>query len=308
MANSGNRIRNDTSKELDLFLNYISTEKNLSPKTSQAYSSDLAQYLTWLSLKHKDLRNAQASDLEKYISASSSLKAKSIARKISSLRHFYSFLVEEGILKDNPAVDLEMPRLGGNLPLFMNESEITKLIDALKSAVKDNPKREMLCRYWTGIEILYATGCRISEMLFLRLRDFDFSLSLIRIHGKGGYERLVPCGKKAMGVLSVYLERFGKDKKQDDFVFSGKSKRPYSRISFYRSINKIAKNVLPELSFNFSPHKVRHSFATHLLNRGADLKVIQELLGHKKLSTTQIYTHLDVARLKKLHKKFHPRG
>ncbi|MBI4669366.1 MAG: recombinase RecA [Elusimicrobia bacterium] len=265
---------------------------------------------------------------------------RSAARKISAIIQFYRFLCEEGHLAVNPAQRLTRPKMADRLPYFLGETDMEKLLEAARRMAVGRPKSRALARFWTALELLYATGMRVSELLALRLADIDLTLKVIRVRGKGGYERLVPFGHKAGIAFNFYRERFLKGSPAENFIFPGRGAlsrssrtleapaparrsgtlgvpegrgeergaKPWSRIAFYLALKKWGGKILENLGFSLSPHKLRHTFATHLLNRGADLKTIQELLGHKKLSTTQIYTHLDQARLKLLHKKYHPRG
>ncbi|MBI4064458.1 MAG: tyrosine-type recombinase/integrase [Elusimicrobia bacterium] len=288
----------------------MSSERGLSRLTSQAYKEDLGQLAKYAADKKLALKDVRREDLDQYLSSlSGDLKAASIARKVSSVKQFFRFLVEEEHLASDPAHLLERPKLQERLPYFLEEKETERLLDGIRALVqKSEFKKKTLLRFWVACEVLYAAGMRISELLNIRWEDVDFGTGIIHVEGKGGYERLVPFGKKSREALRLWREKHSDIKSSDLFVFPGRGGKPWSRVSFYVALKKWGTKILGRLPFSLSPHKLRHSFATHLLTRGADLKAIQELLGHKKLATTQIYTHLDQTRMKVLHKKFHPRG
>ncbi len=255
------------------------------------------------------LRHAASSDITQYLaSLYSTHKPRSISRKISAIRQFYRFLVSEEISTTDPAKHLDAPKLSENLPVYFEESEIEALLDGLRVAMRASPQRESTARFWAALEMLYATGARVSELLSIKVGDVDFKQGFVRINGKGGYERMVPFGRRARHAASLYLSLFKKTQGVGEYFFSAKPGRVWSRFAFYAALKKWSGRLLPQVGFAVSPHKIRHSFATHLLNHGADLKSIQDLLGHRKISTTQIYTHLDMSNLKSLHKKHHPRA
>ena len=294
---------------LDLYLNYLSTERNVAKLTLQAYHSDLKVFLKFLAKRKLDLQKITPREVLEHLSSLAfDTKARTLARKTTVIKQFFSFLVDEGLITKNPATNLDSPKLDEPLPLFLTEEDTVKLLEAARAQSAGIPKREITSRLWLALELLYATGMRISELLAIKIEDVDFSLGFIRVHGKGGYERLVPFHRKARYALNFYIENFKKDTPREARLFISNRKKNWTRIGFYQTLRKFSKKVLPELSFSLSPHKMRHTFATHMLSHGADLKSIQELLGHRKLSTTQIYTHVDTARLKMLHKKFHPRA
>ncbi|MBI4368895.1 MAG: tyrosine-type recombinase/integrase [Elusimicrobia bacterium] len=224
------------------------------------------------------------------------------------MQQFFKFLVEEGHLSSDPSYGLDRPKIAERLPYFLEEVEMEKLLLGMRQEFDRHPRSKPLARFWTALELLYGTGMRISELLGIHWEDVDFTTGFILVRGKGGFERLVPFGSKARFCLNYYRDRVLKNSAAGQFIFAVRPGRAWSRISFYAALKKWSGKILGDVGFNVSPHKLRHSFATHLLGRGADLKTIQELLGHRKLSTTQIYTHLDQTRLRLLHKKYHPRG
>lgn len=299
---------NQLNPELAEFLNYLAAERNLSALTSAAYRGDLVQFFNYLQKEKLDLKAVERRHLDRHLmQMADQAGARTLSRKISSLRQFFRFLVEEGRLSGDPAARLVRPKLAQRLPYFLEENQMAEFLNELRELTRKSPSKTLV-RFWAALELLYATGMRISELLGLKGSDVDFSVSFVRVHGKGGYERLVPFGHKARAAVSFYKDQYLKDQRPDAYLFPGLKGKPWSRVSFYLALGRWSRRLLGKLPFSLSPHKIRHSFATHLLNRGADLKAIQELLGHKKLSTTQIYTHVNQARLKLLHKKYHPRG
>jgi integrase/recombinase XerC len=237
--------------------------------------------------------------LRKYLAflKSKNLKPRTLARKISCLRTFFRFLCREGYLKSNPSALLLTPKLDKRLPEFLTEEEMLKLLNA---PAKDNPAG---LRDRAILETLYSTGMRIGELVGLDTEDVDFISGVVKVRGKGKKERLLPIGEKALSALREYVD---KRKKQTKELLLNKNG---TRLTD-RGVRDIMEKYIRRISLkeNISPHTLRHSFATHLLNRGADLRSVQELLGHVNLSTTQIYTHLSTERLKNIYDKAHPRA
>ncbi|MEK7288475.1 MAG: tyrosine recombinase [Elusimicrobiota bacterium] len=299
----------DLAESVELFLNYLSTERNLSVLTIVAYRCDLAELGRYLESQNLSLKKVERGHLESYLMGiSADAASRTVSRKISALRQFFHFLVEEGLAESDPSQRLVRPKASERLPYFLEEPQIEKFLNGLRKFSRRSPSHKTTVRFWVAMELLYATGVRVSELLGLRISDVDFAVGFVRVRGKGGYERLVPFGRKSRLAVDLYLERFLRGAPPQSYLFAGPSGRHWTRVGFYLALQRWGKKILGNLPFSLSPHKIRHSFATHLLNRGADIKAIQELLGHKKLSTTQIYTHVNQARLKLLHKKYHPRG
>jgi len=244
----------------------------------------------------------QDTDITNFLKTNSDKKNRSIARLIVTIRTFFKFLLEEKIIEDNPAKNLETHHIYSTLPDILSREEIEDLLNSC-----DNTKL-LDCRDKTIMELLYSCGLRASEVSTLKLKNLDLEEEFIRIFGKGSKERLVPMGKRIINLFFHYLEnvrpKLLKGKIYDEvfITFQGK---PISRVSIWKIIKKRAK--IANINKNIYPHTLRHSFATHLLEGGADLRSVQEMLGHSNISTTQIYTHLDFAHLRKLHKKYHPR-
>jgi integrase/recombinase XerC len=272
-------------------------EKNYSAHTILNYRLDLKDFKFFLGdlapekIDYLVLRKYLATLKEK------NLTNRSIGRRISALRSFFKFLTREGFLKTNPILSLSSPKQEKHLPLFLTEEEVSKLIEA---AI---PKDERGLRDKAILETFYSTGIRISELTGLNIQDADFIGGIVKVMGKGKKERIVPIGDMAIAAIREYL---GKRKKQADVLFLNKSGK---RITTRGVRNVVRKYIrLAGIKQGVSPHTLRHSFATHLLNRGADLRSVQELLGHVNLSTTQIYTHLTTERLKSVYDKAHPRA
>ena len=282
------------------FLDSLYIEKGLSKNTVSSYKNDIASFSSWCDKEHLDRLKITDLNLNNYISNlfSIGLKSSSINRKISSIKHFYLFLLKKKVIKNSPADEITTPKQEKYLPTSMSEDEVESLLGSPKSSIKIERRDKAM------IEILYATGMRISELVNLKLIDIDFNRSVLKVFGKGSKERLVPYGEKAAEALRIYLEDRKKLDSKDVFL-SNRGTR-ITRGAFWQRIKIYIKRE--NLKSSISPHTLRHAFATHLLNRGADLRSVQILLGHSDLSTTQIYTHIAKKRLGEILKKHHPRG
>ena len=282
------------------FLDSLYIEKGLSKNTVSSYKNDIASFSSWCDKEHLDRLKITDLNLNNYISTlfSIGLKSSSINRKISSIKHFYLFLLKKKVIKNSPADEINTPKQEKYLPTSMSEDEVESLLGSPKSSIKIERRDKAM------IEILYATGMRITELVNLKLTDIDFNRSVLKVFGKGSKERLVPYGEKAAEALRIYLEDRKKLDSKDVFL-SNRGTR-ITRGAFWQRIKIYIKRE--NLKSSISPHTLRHAFATHLLNRGADLRSVQILLGHSDLSTTQIYTHIAKKRLGEILKKHHPRG
>jgi|TARA_B100000530_G_scaffold235825_1_gene153101 integrase/recombinase XerD len=282
------------------FLDSLYIEKGLSKNTVSSYKNDISSFSSWCDKEHLDRLKITDLNLNNYISNlfSIGLKSSSINRKISSIKHFYLFLLKKKVIKNSPADEITTPKQEKYLPTSMSEDEVESLLGSPKSSIKIERRDKAM------IEILYATGMRISELVNLKLTDIDFNRSVLKVFGKGSKERLVPYGEKAAEALRIYLEDRKKLDSKDVFL-SNRGTR-ITRGAFWQRIKIYIKRE--NLKSSISPHTLRHAFATHLLNRGADLRSVQILLGHSDLSTTQIYTHIAKKRLGEILKKHHPRG
>lgn len=285
---------------IEKFIRYLEIEKNYSKHTILNYTLDLEGFRKFLG--EIPIGNVDYLVLRKYLALlkEKNMGSRTVGRHLSTLRSFFKFLTREGYLKTNPILVLSSPKLDKHLPQFLTEEEMIKLIDTV---VPKDDKDELRFRDRTILETFYSTGIRISELVGLNIDDIDFISCVVKIRGKGKKERMVPIGDHAVSAIRKYLEI---RKQQTNALFLNKSGR---RITD-RGVRDIVGKYLRLASFRqgISPHTIRHSFATHLLNRGADLRSVQELLGHANLSTTQIYTHLTTERLKNVYNKAHPRA
>jgi integrase/recombinase XerD len=291
---------------LDLFISYLAVEKGLSGNTRSAYSRDLVRYLDFLekSGRQKPSDVSQA-DIAAFMGTLQKLSIgpRSRARCLSAIRMFHKFLMIENYADCNPATIIEAPRMLHKLPQFLDGREV----DALFAACNSDHGEDMRDR--AMLELLYATGLRVSELVNLKLREVNLDSGYLMTVGKGNKERLVPIGESARVRVATYLDkvRHGNDpQRQNPYLFLSRLGGAMSRQAFWNIIKKRAQ--LAAIRKNISPHTLRHSFATHLLENGADLRSVQIMLGHADLASTQIYTHVTRERLKRLHQQIHPRG
>jgi len=287
------------------FLNSLIIEKGLSKNTIQSYESDIYQLYQWnISKNKKRITEIKKIDTSQYISYlfSQNLKSTSVNRKISSLKTFFNFLLKKKLINANPFADQIMPKKPISLPKSISEDDVVKLLDA--------PKSDSLIglRDKAMLELLYASGVRISELVNIKFSDLDLERNIIKVFGKGSKERLVPFGEDAAQCISAYIDerKKNKDIASTKYIFLNNRGSKISRHAFWHRLKEYCLEI--GLKRDISPHTLRHAFATHLLNRGADLRSVQVLLGHSDLSTTQIYTHIAKQRLSELVKKHHPRG
>lgn len=280
-------------------------EEGLSENTQKAYSSDLAQFATWLAGRGKALPGADSGDIESFLAERyrRQVSGRTAARLLSSLRKFYLLQVREGRIPRDPTVSIEAPRLGRLLPMTLTESDVEALLSA------PDPTEPLGCRDRAMLEVLYATGLRVTELVSLRLGQVNLRQGVVRVIGKANKDRLVPLGEEA----EEWVERFVGtmrpailNGRQSDDLFVTERGAGMTRQAFWYLIKRYA--LMAGIRKPLSPHTLRHAFATHLLNHGADLRVVQMLLGHADLSSTQIYTHVAQERLKDLHTRCHPRG
>lgn len=298
-----------TDEQLNLieqFLDSLWMERGLSENTLAAYRSDLYHFLQWLVQRAEgSLPGVRQDEIQAYLAyrLESRRSPRSTARLLSSLRRFYAWLRRENRISEDPTALIEAPRLGRPLPRTLSEADVEALLQAPDTnTIKGLRDRAML-------EVLYATGLRVSELVNLQLSQLNLQQGVVRVTGKGNKERLVPLGEEALDWLQTYLDG-GRAQllngQLSDAVFLSNRRRPMSRQAFWHLLKAYACQA--GIDKALSPHTLRHAFATHLLNHGADLRVVQMLLGHSDLSTTQIYTHIAKARLQELHARHHPRG
>lgn len=290
---------------LDEFINYLSVEKGLSKNTIASYRADLLSFLNYLESKgFNNIEKIKRDNITVYLLylKDKGLSGNSVSRALVAIKMFYRFLAQENFIKDNVAGVLESPKLIRPLPNVLNITEVEKLLSA--PDIRD----WMGIRDKAALELMYATGMRVSEMVDLPTSTINLDMGFIKCRGKGDKERIVPIGTHAKDSISRYIEKVRPSllkSKSDNHLFLSRLGKRVSRQSFWKMIKKYAKKA--RIKKEITPHTLRHSFATHLLERGADLRVVQELLGHSDIATTQIYTHINKERLKSIHKQFHPR-
>ena len=289
--------------DIDAFLDALWMERGLSDNTLRAYRNDLVAFARWLQAAGSGLLEAGTDDVQRWLGSRKHQSARSTARRLSSLRRFYQYQVREARLPRDPTEGVAAPRLGRPLPRSLTEAEVESLLEAPDTG-SDTGLRDRAM-----LEVLYATGLRVSELVNLRLDQINLRQGVVRVTGKGNKERLVPLGEEAVDWLQRYLRdarpAFFRDL-PDATLFPSRRSRPQTRQTFWYAIKRYALKA--GIRKPLSPHVLRHAFATHLLNHGADLRVVQMLLGHSDISTTQIYTHIARERLKELHAQHHPRG
>ncbi len=286
------------------FLNYLRVEKGLAGNTITAYRSDVGEFLDFLEGRKRDLKAVRHADLTAFLQRLyERLSPRSVMRKIVSLRAFFKFLVLDGYLEQNPAQNLETPRVWHTLPEYLTREEVEALL-AGPDLESPHGMRDRCM-----LEVLYATGLRVSELIRLKLSEMNLEVGIIQPVGKGDKQRVVPLGGSALRYLRSYLNRarprFLKGR-ESAFVFLTQQGGPMSRQYFWMLLNRYAKAAGRQ--GRIGPHMLRHSFATHLLENGADLRAVQTMLGHADISTTQIYTHVTRHRLREIYNRTHPRA
>jgi integrase/recombinase XerD len=287
------------------FLDTIWVEEGLSTNTLAAYKADLVALERWLTPRGNTLTKTTRRDMLAYISVrvTAGAQPRSTARQLSSFRRFFRFLIREGVLDEDPTTQIAMPKVGRALPKSLTEDEVNAL---LLAPDVDTP---LGYRDRSMLEVLYATGLRVSELVNLKHSEVNVNQGVIRVVGKGDRERLIPLGQEAVRWLAHFSEGPRSEillERQTPYLFPTRRGDRMTRQAFWHAIKRYALKA--GIQKALSPHSLRHSFATHLLNHGADLRVVQMLLGHSDMSTTQIYTHVASERLKELHAKHHPRG
>ena len=294
------------SEELvDRFLDAIWMERGLSQNTLGAYRADLMTLSRGLAEHDKSIDQADKADLLAFIAkrVESGAKPRSTARQLSSFRRFFRYIMREGMRDSDPTADIEMPRIGRSLPQTLTEDEVDALLNA------PNTDEPLGHRDRAMLELLYATGLRVSELINITQSQINFNQGVLRIVGKGDRERLIPLGEESQRWIREFINGPRMEillERQTDYLFPTRRGDRMTRQAFWHIIKRYAEKA--SIRSKMSPHSLRHAFATHLLNRGADLRVVQLLLGHSDLSTTQIYTHVARERLKDLHREHHPRG
>ncbi len=294
------------NEQIDLFISYITVVRGLSQNTIESYGRDVLKFVSYL--EGKGIANIHQVDYKEILAFLSYLKEqglniRSTARILVSVKQFYKFLLKEKIIEKDPTFLIRTPKMKISIPGVLSLEDVENLLSTPDESSFEGTRDKAM------LEVLYATGIRVSELVRLELNSINFELGYLLVYGKGGKERIVPVGEKAINKLNEYLNisrpKLLKTRKSI-YLFVTRRGSRMTRQGFW----KLVKNYAIKMGINkkLSPHTLRHSFATHLLERGADLRTIQIMLGHSDISTTQIYTHIDRERLKEVHKKYHPRS
>jgi integrase/recombinase XerD len=296
--------RSAAEEVLRLFLDYLSVEKGLSANTILSYGRDLEKYLLFLKKEKADWARAGEDTLARFIhhQSQAGLQARSLARLISALKSFYRFLLLDGLVRKDPAADLTSPKTWMTLPKYLTVQEVEDLL------CQPDDKDLHGLRDKAMLELLYATGLRVSELIQLRPKDLNLEDGYLICRGKGGKERVIPLGKSAAVWTRKYLDeaRPQLQKEPAEALFLTRLGDPFTRQGFWKMLREYGRKA--GLASKISPHILRHSFATHLLERGADLRSVQLMLGHSQITTTQIYTHVSRERLRQVYERYHPRA
>ncbi len=293
------------SSEVASFLDYATVEKGLASNSIVSYGRDLQKFAAYLHKSNLELDQVRHEHVRKFLETlyRHDLSARSVARHLAALRHFFQFLVKEGRLKADPAREVEAPHISHSLPKFLNVEEVEALLSQPDASSPQGLRDRAM------LELLYATGMRVSELLSVRWEDFEPNLGIVRCLGKGNKERLIPVGKSALRAVEAYL-RHGRSalvkRRELPYLFLNQRGGQLSRVGFWKILGAYGRQA--GILVSLTPHMVRHSFATHLLERGADLRSIQTMLGHSDISTTQIYTHVLKERLRQVYQTHHPRA
>ena len=288
-------------EEIERFLEYLIIEKKYSKNTVISYNRDLDKFNKYLN--NKNIKNVTKEDIKKYLNEiSKEINSKSVSRNISTLKSFYKYLKINKIIEKNPMDQINNPKTKKALPKVLTEEEINKILDI-------NLKTNFDFRNKAMLELMYSSGLRVSELIELKINDIDLNNDSVKVFGKGSKERIIPLNDYAKEALNEYITVHRKElfkNGENNYLFLNNHGNKMTRQGFFKTLKKIAKEK--NIKTEFSPHTLRHSFATHLLKYGADLRSIQELLGHSDISSTQIYTHISNEQLHNDYKEYHPHG
>ena len=283
------------------FINYCIFEKGLSTKTKDSYTNDLNIYKDFLNKRHIDnVNNIDSNDIKEFIKIRNKEEVSTVAHNLTVIKNFHKYLLKENLVKKDVSLFIDRPKLRKSLPKTLSVEDVDKLLDIELNTEFDYRNKAML-------ELMYGTGLRVSELVSLTVNDIDLTNCIIRVMGKGSKEREIPLGEFSIYYLNLYLDKRKSMLKghNEEALFLRNHGKKMTRQGFFKNLKKILKEK--DLNEEISPHTLRHSFATHLLNRGADLRSIQEMLGHSDISTTKIYTHVSDDKVSKDYKKYHPR-
>jgi integrase/recombinase XerD len=298
----------EISTAISSFLMHVKVEKGLSANTHSAYQHDLVKFEAFASKRKLSLESVSRDDLVDFLAGlyRQKLESRTVARQLVTLRNFFRFAQVQGLISTDPSINLESPKIRRNLPGYLRLEEVEKLLE------QPDAKTPLGMRDRAMLEVLYSTGLRVSELIGLNVSDLDSKVGCVRCLGKGDKERIVPVGKKALGMVDKYLRdarpvMLRQAKAQPSpALFVNRRGQPLSRVGVWKILSAYGRRA--GLRIALTPHMLRHSFATHLLERGADLRSVQLMLGHADISTTQIYTHVVEERLKQIYKAHHPRA
>jgi len=292
--------------DIDRFIDSLWSQKGLADLTLRAYQQDLRQFSRWLVKRHQKLVSANQSSIQDFLAErfDGGASARSNARLLSTLKQYYRHLIKLGKRQDNPTALISAPKIHRTLPQSLTESDIEKLLAA------PDLETDFGMRDRCMLELMYSSGLRVSELVGLQMNQVNTNLGMVRLIGKGSKERVIPVGEEALHWLAKYVKQsrpgLQREKVPNDALFLSSRGTAITRQAFWQNIKKYLLKA--GVKTVFSPHSLRHAFATHLLNHGADLRTVQMLLGHSSLSTTQIYTHVAQSRLQSIHARHHPRG
>lgn len=285
---------------IDDYLKYITLERQLSVNTIDGYKKDLIDFFEYIK---KDAKNVKRKDINKYIShISKKLNSKSVNRHIVSIRNYFKYMLKNGYINENPADDIVGSKMPKTIPHVLSEEDIDKLLDIEVNNAITSRNKSML-------ELMYSSGLRVSELLNLKVNDIDFSMNMVKCFGKGSKERVVPLSDIATRVLKEYIDLYRitlLKNNVSDILFLNVRGNKLSRQGFFKILKELSRDK--GINKDISPHTLRHSFATHLINHGADLRSVQTMLGHENIKTTQIYTHISNNYKKEKYEEYHPRG
>ncbi|MGH9746544.1 MAG: site-specific tyrosine recombinase XerD [Candidatus Acidiferrales bacterium] len=291
--------------DIRAFLSYLRVEKGLSDNTIQSYRRDMGKFFEFVTKRELDTTEIARTDVVDFLAAQyrRGLDSRSVARNLVTIRHFFRFSLLEGAVKDDPAATIESPKIRKSLPSFLGVEEVDRLL------AQPDASNAIGIRDKAMIELMYSTGLRVSELIGIRVGDVHMEAGSLRCIGKGNKERLVPVGKRALRAIEEYLKKARPELLREGsspYMFLNRRGRAIDRITFWKLVGEYGRKA--GLRKALKPHMLRHSFATHLLDRGADLRSVQMMLGHSDISTTQIYTHVVEERLKQVYKAHHPRA
>jgi integrase/recombinase XerD len=291
------------------FLDYLKVEKGLAPLTVSAYTSDVSQFTGFLEKRKRSLRGAQRNDVRDFIQRlfANSVDGRSVGRKLSALRHLYRYLLLDKLIQHDPTLNIDSPKQWKVLPKSLARDEMEIILRAERPALKGKYGEALALRDRAMLEVFYAGALRVSEIVSVKLEDLKLDLGYVLVRGKGDKERIVPLGKSAQEILAGYMKQSRPilaGERTSPLLFLGRGARKLTRQRVWQMVRAASSN----LGRNASPHMLRHSCATHMVENGADLRTVQTILGHSDISTTQVYTHLALDRLKSVYQKHHPRA